>query len=110
MYCTPEDVAILIGIDAFSNNTNPTLQRVNELIATVTAEIDFYKNMYNFNATGQEALFKKKCAVGVAGTILLTYMNNNQTAGTQAQEFLKEYKDFLNNFKLKRKIASDFLE
>lgn len=110
MYCNANDVALLLGIDEFNNNTNPSITRVNEIINLITAEIDFNKNMYNFNSNINENLFRKKCAVGVAGTILLTYMNNTQTSGTQANEYIKEYKEFLNSFKAKRQPWSDFFD
>lgn len=41
-YCTPEDVALVIGIDGFSGNTNPTRTQVEAIINLVEDEIDSY--------------------------------------------------------------------
>ncbi|NMB82888.1 MAG: hypothetical protein GYA14_13835 [Ignavibacteria bacterium] len=115
MYCNANDVAMFLGVAEFNDNTNPTLARVNDLISIISNEIDFFAKIQNIKFDDSYAnILRKKSAIGVAGVILITYLNNNQNAGSQANEFLREYREFLanmrRNFIEKDSCSSNFLD
>ena len=99
MYCTSSDVASFLNFVEFNANTSPTLTQVNNLITMISDEIDYYAKINSITFKSSDlSLLKKKTAVGVAGLISITFLNNNQSAGSLTNEFLKEYRDFLANF------------
>lgn len=100
MWVNPNDVAILIGYNTFSTTTIPTIAQVESIIVLVESEISHFIVKYNIELNDNvNAIIKKNGAMGVAGIILNSYLNNNQTEGSQATYFKNEYKNFITNIK-----------
>lgn len=98
MIITADDVALLCNYANFSDTTIPTLTQVERLIESIETEVLFLMKKNNIQLDDEnKKIIKIYIIKGVAGMILTTLLNNNQSEGGQINQYRKDYLDFLQN-------------
>jgi len=103
-YTTSAKVAILLGLDSFSNVTRPTSTQVDAIIADVTNEIDFVLSGVGITTQPTDTKLLGRldiaCKYGVACQVAMSaYGNAMGVDGSQGDKFCEKYKEILDDIK-----------
>jgi len=103
-YCDSTDVNVIMGVDAFSSTTRPTLTQVNTIISDITNEIDFVLSGVGITTQPTDSKILGRlgiaCKYGSASHVCLSvYGNNTSVDGSQGEYFGRKYKEILDEMK-----------
>lgn len=99
-YCSAESVAVLAGLDPFSDTTRPTLTQVNAIIADVTNDLDFALSAIGVTTQPTDTKLLGRlaiaCKYGTACQVVISaYGNSTGIDGSQGDKFCDKYGEYL---------------